>query len=519
MPRRLLVLALLLSLAGCLSPEQRMVLKVERLMERQDWGGALDFLDGYLSKHKQSLNGWRYRVMIRLEQQERATAAAEYAALEQALARHEPEVLREVVLGKGGRWLLSDYKALARCAPKGVADVALFADLLEPKLLGEGSMSKVAIADDEIAAIVDALPGTLPPAQTWALLEGPRKNPSPSVQRRIVASAARHLAAGLQPVAEAQEVIVAAAGSADADLREEALLAVLALPDSSERQATTAAIVDALLGAGDVARASSAFLLGPGRRGPAEWSQEALGLWAETAASPLRELAVGGRQAAEPNARRLSFLKGLKAGSAGPRLAAQAAWGLTLDETPAEAWAALSLAEQRTWGPVFARSAAVDRGLWAKLGLSGSDALLVQGTAAALALPAVGPDPEVDPVLQTALEAGDAASRAEVARAAVLRDATPLALPLAGLLGQGDDLVLDAVLRAVVDRPDEAWQPLVAAGLKAELPLARELAVDAAAASCRAADKELMEGLLTDEDPHVAVRAASALYLLIGAAK
>ncbi len=165
-----LSLLAVLALAGCMSPEQRMALKVEGMMERQQFDGALRYLDGYLAKHNKSLNGWRYRVLIRLEQGDRGQAAQEYVALNEALSRHEPEVLREVVLGGGGRWLLSDYRALARCGAAGVVDAAFFADLVEPKLLGEGSMSKVAVSGDEIAAVVDALPGRLAPSETWPIV-------------------------------------------------------------------------------------------------------------------------------------------------------------------------------------------------------------------------------------------------------------------------------------------------------------------------------------------------------------
>ena len=94
----LVLLAILLA-SGCMSPEQRMVLKVEGLMEQQKYDGALSYLERYLGRYGKSLAAWRFRVLIRLEQEQRATAAAEYADLNTALGRHEPDVLREVVLG------------------------------------------------------------------------------------------------------------------------------------------------------------------------------------------------------------------------------------------------------------------------------------------------------------------------------------------------------------------------------------------------------------------------------------
>ena len=48
----------------------------DSLMARQQWDQALSYLEGYLARHRRSLLGWRYRVMIRLEQEERAEAAA-----------------------------------------------------------------------------------------------------------------------------------------------------------------------------------------------------------------------------------------------------------------------------------------------------------------------------------------------------------------------------------------------------------------------------------------------------------
>ncbi len=266
-----LSLLAVLALAGCMSPEQRMALKVEGMMERQQFDGALRYLDGYLAKHNKSLNGWRYRVLIRLEQGDRGQAAQEYVALNEALSRHEPEVLREVVLGGGGRWLLSDYRALARCGAAGVVDAAFFADLVEPKLLGEGSMSKVAVSGDEIAAVVDALPGRLAPSETWPIVARFVERASPELAVRIAGAAARHLATGgltLQQVPEALDVLRAAASAADPALREAALLGSLQLPAGDGLEGFAAGIVPGLLAAGDLDRAISSVLLGPGGRAP-----------------------------------------------------------------------------------------------------------------------------------------------------------------------------------------------------------------------------------------------------------
>ncbi|MEE2827770.1 MAG: hypothetical protein VX498_01165, partial [Myxococcota bacterium] len=245
---------------SCLSPEQKMILKVDRFMEQQRWDDALGYLERYLQKHSQSLVGWRYRVLIRLEQGDRATAAAEYTALNEALRRHEPEVLREVVLGSGGRWLLSDYRALARCAPKGIADAAFFAELLEPKGLSEGSFSKVAVSSDEVAAVIDALPGNLLPQESWAIVEKHSAHPDRYVRERAVRSAGRHLATRQldeRATGAALGLIRMAGSDQAAELREAALLASLDLPEGPSRAEFVGDLVTGLGRAGDGHRAVS----------------------------------------------------------------------------------------------------------------------------------------------------------------------------------------------------------------------------------------------------------------------
>ena len=286
MPRRLPLLVLLLLtaslLTGCLTPEQRMIVKVEHFMAADRYDDALGYLDTYLSKHDKSLAGWRYRVLIRLDQEDRAKAAGEYASLSAALERHEPDVLREVVLGAGGRWLLSDYRALARCAPEGVVDAAFFADRVEPKHLGTNSLTKVAISADEIGAVLDALPGALPSGQTWAVVAKFEDDTDPRIRGRVVRACGRHLAAGglsQQATGQAIEILRQAALSSDPELREGALLATLNLPEGPGQGDFVGHLVTALAVSGDGPRAASLFLLGPGMRGPGEWTPEQLSAW------------------------------------------------------------------------------------------------------------------------------------------------------------------------------------------------------------------------------------------------
>ncbi len=517
MPRLLILLSVVLFTTGCMTPEQRMIRTVERHMERQAWDDALTYLEGYLGKRTDSLVGWRYRVLIRLEQGERALAAGEYADLNAALARHEPAVLREVVLGSGGRWLLSDYKALARCAPEGVADVALFTDLLEAKHLGIGSMTKVAIADDQIAAVIAALPGRLPAAETWPLVQRFTVNPSPGVQARLVAAAGRHLADGslsTEASFEALAVLQQAARSPQAEMREAALLASLSLPAGPGQGTYVGGLVTAFNSVGDVPRAISLFRLGPGGAGPAGWTKDLLLLWRADSGA-LGSAAVSLSLEREPNAALSRALERRVVTEPQGTLAAFSA-GATHPPRVEEVYAAASAEQRRIWAPAFVRSASPDRVLWAKRAFADSDALVTRAAADALAIPGVGDDPLIDPLLEAAMNSADPATRAAAARAAVIRGASGLSLPVEGLFARGDDRVTNDVLTALVETGGAGFDGVVAAGLRSELPMVRELAVDAAAASCSAGNKELMATLLGDDDPHVAVRAASALYLLVG---
>jgi hypothetical protein len=514
------VLCLPLSLlSGCLGHEQQMIVKVERFLEQERYDHALRYLETYLEKHHRILSGWRYRVLIRLEQEDRALAASEYAALSSALERHEPDVLREVVLGAGGRWLLSDYRALARCAPEGVVDVAFFQDLLEAKHLGTGSLTKVAVSGDEIAAVIDALPGSLPAEGAWGVVEGYADHPDGKIRRRVVRAAGRHLAAGGLTEAQTGQAleILRQAALADEALREGALVASLYLPVGPGRPEFIAALVTALAAAGDEQRAMALFLLGPQSEGPT-WDVEQLGTWAETAEGVLRTLAVARLYGLAPTRDRVRYLgKRDKSGVTSERLAAIV--GTARDDAPraAEVWASIPADERRQWAPAVVRTMADDRGTWTKLAITDSDAVVAQQAARAMALPRVGDDDATAPALEAGMQAMDPATRAYAARAVVVRGAAGLSLAVQGLFSQGQDRVMNEVLQGMVEDGSDEWAPLVQLGLRADLPTIRELAVDAAVASCREEDQELMKELLDDEDPHVAVRAASALYLLVGA--
>jgi hypothetical protein len=520
-PAALLLVGLLLAVflaTGCLSPEQKMVLKVESFMEQQKYAPALSYLERYLGRYGKSLAAWRYRVLIRLEQEQRPAAAAEYAALSRALGRHEPGVLREVVLGAGGRWLLSDYAMLARCGSDGLVDAAFFEQLLTAQHLGSGSMSKVAVSDDEIAAVLDALPGALDPTATWLLVDGQSGADSTALRSRLVAAAGRHLASGTlgDEVAKvALGWISEASAESDPRLREAALRAGLLLPQGAGLADFAASMVDSLVAAADSPRALSVFLMGPSLAGPAGWSPAHLERWASAGAEPLATFALAAQQhSASSRAGTRTLRAAAGSGDAGRRLAAATAPGADA----AAVWASLHVEERRLWGPAMVRSAAGDGGTWASLVLSDSDSLVVQGAATALALrvPGGAGAELISEPLRTALGARDASSRAAAARAVILRGVAGLKPDIEALAERGDDRVMLAALAALVETGAAGWESVVAAGLRSELPLVREQAVDAAAAGCNSEQRGLLTALLVDDDPHVAVRAAAVLYLSVG---
>ncbi len=391
--------------------------------------------------------------------------------------------------------------------------------MLEPKGLAEGSFTKVAIADDEIAAVIDALPGRLDAPATWRLVVDQAGHADPAMRARVVAAAGRHLATGAlgdKDTDEAMSVLRRAASDQDGTIREAVLLATLALPEGLGRTDGVAGIVGDLLASGDAGRVVSLFLMGPGGNGTEGWSVDQLKSWG-SAAAPLSTLAratLFARGKDSPSERALR--KMLSSGSAAQRLAVSVCAGDALGDSVSGQWSSLSLEDKRTWGPSFVRNGGAGRGRLASLALADKDAVLTQSVASALALPRRGDDAAYEPALRSGLAALDPATRAAAARAVVVRGAATLSSDVERLFAQGQDRVMTEALRATLRHGSAGWGALLSAGLKADTGHIRELAVDAVAASCRPEDRERMLGLLGDADPHVAVRAASALYLSVG---
>ena len=312
-------------------------------------------------------------------------------------------------------------------------------------------------------------------------------------------------------------MVEAGAYASEESLREQALLSALALPEGEGRDAFVAGLVAGFNGVGDAPRAVGLFLLGPAMAGPATWSDDLLEGWSADR-GPLGIAALSQKALRTPKRSLLRQLeKRKKAGDVSLQLVAHAAQGDALSDEGKAAWKAADAETRRRWAPALVRTMADDRVPWTAMILADSDALVTAGAARALGLPGVGDDRAIDSFLEHTMNGDDPATRAASAVSIIRRGAIGLALAVEGLVSRGDERVINDVLQAMVDGGGPGFQGVVAAGLRAELPLARERAVDAAAASCLPEHRELMANLLQDEDPHVAVRAASALYLLVGA--
>tara|TARA_Y100001968_G_scaffold294016_1_gene300304 strand:+ start:190 stop:1674 length:1485 start_codon:yes stop_codon:yes gene_type:complete len=493
-----------------------MVLKVEALMEQGRYDGALSYLERYLGRYGRSLAGWRYRVLIRLEQQQRAAAAAEYAALNERVGGHQPEILREVVLGAGGRWLLSDYRVLARCSAGRLAEVSLFEQLMSPQLLGRGSMSKVAVPENELAAIIDSLPGALPTAATWPLLEERASAASDKLKAHLITAAARHLAAGLPTEADqelAKDWLLKGAAANDEPLRAAATLAWPLLHKDQRTVQLGTKMVDGLLSAGDPLRASAVFLMTPIRANEPEQAAQ-LRRWSAKSPGALAGFALAALERETPSRAQAARLKRLASSTdAGSKLAAATAPG----GTPAAVWQQLNVEQRRAWSAVMVLSPVPKHSTWVELILSDSDALVVRNGAAALALlDTQGQDSELVDALRQALSSRDPSSRGAAAAAIVATGQHALARELEQLAQQGDDRSLLAALDAVILSGSSGWEKLSEVALESATPLVRERAIDAISASCNEGQLALLEQLLEDQDPHVAIRAATALYLQVG---
>ena len=364
--------------------------------------------------------------------------------------------------------------------------------------------------------MLDALPGSLQAKDTWPLVLSQGKATGASIRARRVSAAARHLAAGgLDETAQqiALSWITDAAGEADPRLREAALHASLLLPSGPGKATILAGMIDSLLNNNDLQRAMSMFLLGPSEDEPA-WAPDLLERWAESETEPVATLAHAALHHKKPTKKHERHLRAaIRSKSAAKVLAA--ATGPTGD--PQAAWSGLHVEDRRLWATAMVRSRSADQATWAALTLGDSDSPVVQASASALAMPRESSSQDqLSGSLRAVLSSRDASSRAEAGRTVIVRQINSLLPDLEALAKKGDERVMLSVLGAVIETGSAGWDSLIRAGLTSDIALVREKAVDAAASGCNKEQHKVLTELLTDTDPHVAVRAAAVLYLNVG---
>ncbi|MCK6526758.1 hypothetical protein L6R50_04115 [Myxococcota bacterium] len=519
-----------------------MLRRVDQLRADARFDDALDVLERFLARHQGSYAGWRSRVLIRMEQDRRADAAREYARLAAALSRHAPEVLRDVVLGSGGQWLTSDYGALARCGPAGIADAAFFRDALTPKPIYPGSDVLVAVPGDRVAAAMRALPGRLGAESAEVIALG--MDEPEALVRGEAARAALRLWRGGTRGDDVAELVRRGLGDGSPEARR-ALLRDLTAPGAGEAAAAFPPPLSdddpglaALLAAWRTARSAA---------GDAGALAEAARIAAVSGGLPrtitLAALARDGGGPPPPSPgialdARATVVSTRAPGRPGPPASAataleEQAAGAPGAERLAAAWA-LARAWPRTYPAELLaaswRAAAAEDRREAAAALSAYDP--ADGGILVTTVTADG-DTLVRAALARGIRGWTAGAERGAALAALLRDASPavraaaaetaasLADPdLAPALGAAFDAA-DAstkvqVLAALAAAGTGPYAPLARGALADPDPAVREGAVDAVVASCDPAGLEALVAALGDPEPHVSVRAAAAVYLLVG---
>jgi HEAT repeat protein len=483
-------------LSGCASHHQRMVDRVEWLVGSSQHRQALDYLERYLGRHPESLDAWKYKVSIRLDLDQRAAAAAEYWRLTEALGQPHPEVLGHVVLGGGGDWTVPDYAPLARCATDPIAAPDFFATILDGYTASESSPVFLAPRRETVIGVMDAMPGRYGAAAAPIVLAG-LSDATPEV--RLAAAHAAVRLAHVDP-ATGWPMVRAVVHDATARVRRGALEALLS-PTAAADLARLPAVKD-----GETDPAVLVAWLGLAARLDAEQG-DALRRSIRGRA-PMAD-ALAGPLPPDP-----------EVCSDGPVVPAG-------ETPPGEADPLLDLASRVGLGTC-------DAACWADAGFPERRALM---TLMAPVLPlqpalleAAAADPDVfvrtelarylehsaaDPALLALLEDPEQGVRMAAARA-LTRSADPAALaPLsahAAASGMEEKLSL---LHAMLTLAPNPYLPLVEELMSDEAGLVREAAVGPLASACGEETPARMRAALTDEDPHVVVRAAAALYLSI----
>ena len=472
------VALLSLVVAGCGNHEKKMIKRVDALLEAHQHRQALDYLERYLTSHVQSYKAWEYKVLIRLELDQRAAAGAEYWRLQTAMERQHPEVLERVVLNRGAGWIVDDYLPLARCGTDTLADVAFFDGVLEGEPSTPGSNVYITPRAEVVIGVMDALPG------------------------RFAAAAAPLIIRGQQH--DVEEVRLAAAGAAvrlavlDANTGDALLRTSLEDRAATVRRGTLVAMVgeDGLQNLGRYGISANegnpsvavAWLGLSGRMG----EERALEVRTAAAAVDPTVAALVAPESVDSNAFPMQTL------------AARFADG-TLDGAT---WTRAAEGDKRSLIELVAPVLPPPPALVEALTTDGDR--IVRITMASYLTSGVTHEP-----LLALLSDEEVGVRLAAARALASSGDAAALEPLQSFFDGGSFEEKLAILDAMSYRADTPFLPIAMKAQADALPLVRETAIKPLAASCSDENRARMLDALTDDEPHVVVRAATSLYITL----
>lgn len=489
------IAALLLSLAagaGCAHHHDRMMARVDWLLEAHQHRQALDYLERYLGRHPDNLDAWQHRVAIRLELDQRAAAAAEYWRLRTALNQPHLDVLHQVVLGANGDWIVSDYPPLARCATDDVMPLDGFAAILEGFTASEAAPVFIAPRRETVIGVMNALPGRHG-TDALPLIEQVMGDPTPEVRLAAVEAAIR---LAHQEPAAAQPLIQAAVEDRSSKVRLGTLARLLAPTGAGDLLSLRPAAGESDVGV------ALAWLAVAGRledEAAAEVRDAMVARFPLCAALAPPLPPADDEDSLEPPPDAEIPLDD-------PLLALAAAIGS--GSCDADCWNAASFPVRRTLLELTVPVWPLEPGV---LALAAADTdMVVRSSVAGYLVVGVG-----DGSLLPLLEDEDQGVRQAAARALTLSGDVTATEPLTTFVaGAGLEEKL-SVIDAMTHLPDNVFLPLARELMGDETALVREAAVPVVAAACSEDAEEVFVEGLTDDDPHVVVRSAAALYVSV----